>query len=121
MRLKKVRIVVESLDKTSERWAKALQGKYARLSNEEVVTVSSWEILGKILSPPRLQILMAVAALKPKSISALAKAVERDFKNVYSDVMFLADLGLIELKSTGARKTVMPVARYSGIELGWAA
>jgi len=121
MKLKKVRIFVESLEKTSDRWEKALQGRVSSTSNEEIITVSSWEILGKILSPPRLQVLSAVASLRPKSISALAKAMHKDFKNIYSDVKFLADLGLIDLRVTGARRTMAPVARYSGIELGWAA
>jgi len=43
--------------------------------------------------------------------------LKRDFKNVYSDVVFLADLGLIELKEEGARKTLMPSVRFTGIEV----
>jgi predicted transcriptional regulator len=121
LKLKKVRIIVEPLKDTSERWLKALQGKAKSISTEEVITVSSWEILGKILSPPRLQILTMIPVLKPKSISALAKALKKDFKNVYSDAKFLADLGLIELKEEGNRKTLIPIAKFNGIELGLAA
>lgn len=121
MKLRKVRIIVEPIEKTNERWIAALKGKERSRPGEEVITVSSWEVLGRILSPPRLQILTMIPALKPKSISALAKAMKKDFKNVYSDVKFLAGLGLVELREEGQRKTLVPIAKFGGIELGLAA
>jgi predicted transcriptional regulator len=122
MKLKKVKIVVETLEKTNDRWLAAMKGKTTPArSGEEVLSVSSWEVLGRILSTPRLQILTAIPALKPKSISALAKAMKKDFKNVYSDVKFLADLGLVELREEGPKKTLVPIAKFNGIELGLAA
>ena len=124
MKLKKVRIVVEPVNKTNERWIRALQGKSLSSSQSykgEIITVSSWDILSKVLSPPRLQILSLIPKLKPKSISALAKKMDKDFKNVHTDVKFLADLGLIELRESGARKTLVPVAKYDGIEFSLAA
>jgi hypothetical protein len=42
--------------------------------------------------------------------------LQRDFKNVHADVVFLADLGLIELRAEGNRKTLVPIARFDGIE-----
>ena len=71
MKLKKVRIVVESVEQASERWAAALKGKLRTKPGEEILSVASWDVLGRILSPPRLQILASIPALKPKSISAL--------------------------------------------------
>jgi predicted transcriptional regulator len=82
-----------------------------------VITVASWEVLGKVLSPRRLEILARIPVLEPKSIAALARSLERDFKNVHADVVFLADLGLIELKAEGRRKTLVPIARFAGIEV----
>jgi len=78
-----VKIVVESIETTNERWIAALKGKATSKLGEETISVSSWDVLGRILSPPRLQILSVIPALKPKSISALAKAMKKDFKNVY--------------------------------------
>jgi predicted transcriptional regulator len=52
-----------------------------------------------------------IPVLRPKSIAALARSLKRDFKNVYSDLMFLADLGLIELKEEGKRKRLIAIAR----------
>jgi predicted transcriptional regulator len=121
MKLKKVRIRVEALEETTARWSAALKGKVKSKSGEELITVPNWEVLGRILSPPRLQILTMIPSLKPKSISALAKALKKDFKNVYSDVKFLADLGFIELREEGTKKTLVPIAKFDGIEFGLAA
>ena len=115
MNLKRVRIAVEPLLQTHARWKKALGGKSA--SKRAVITVASWEVLGKALSPLRLEILARIPVLKPKSIAALARDLKRDFKNVYADVMFLADLGLIELKEEGKRKRLIPIARFARIEV----
>ena len=83
--------------------------------------MGSWEVLGKLLSPPRLQILAMIPHLKPHSIAQLAKLMKKDFKNVHSDVKFLADLGLIELREEGLRKTLVPIARFNEIDLPLAA
>ncbi len=122
MKLRKVKIRVEDIETTKARWTAALRGKAARrdMGAEDVITVSSWDVLNKILSAPRLQILTAIPSLKPKSISALAKAMKKDFKNVHSDVKFLADLGLIDLRKEGSRRTLVPVAKFDGIEFAFA-
>lgn len=121
MKLKRAKIIVESIERTNERWGSALKGKLKSKVGEETISVSSWDLLGKILSPPRLQILSLIPVLKPKSISALAKAMKKDFKNVYSDVRFLADMGLIDLREEGRRKTLVPTAKYNSVEFGLAA
>ena len=74
-------------------------------------------MLGKVLAPPRLEIVARIPVLKPKSIAALARSLKCDFKNVYADVIFRADLGLIELKAEGKRQTLIPIARFAGIEV----
>jgi len=120
MKLRKVKIVVEEIESTKRRWATALKGKRAG-ARVEVISVPSWEVLGKVLSPPRLEILAAIPELKPASIAALAKALGRDFKNVYADVTFLSEVGLLMLRQTGARRTLVPTALYSEIDLPLAA
>lgn len=117
MKLKTARIVVESLEETKKRWKKALKGKIQSNPNEEIIAVSSWEVLAKIFSPSRLQILTMILTIKPKSIAELARVLKRDFKNVHSDVKFLANIGLIDLREEGPRKTLIPVALFSEIDL----
>jgi predicted transcriptional regulator len=120
MKLKKVKIVVEGVAGTKRRWVAALKGRRVG-SATEVISVPSWAVLGKVLSPPRLQILAAVPELKPASIAALAKALGRDFKNVHADVTFLSEVGLLLLRESGPRHTLVPTALYSEIELPLAA
>jgi predicted transcriptional regulator len=117
MKLKTVRFVVESPEVVTERWSKALRGKLSSSSKDEIISVGSWEILAKIFSGSRLQILSVIVAAKPKSILELAKLINKDFKNVHSDVKFLAGIGLLELKTTKSSRRVMPVAKFSEIEL----
>ena len=121
MKLKKVKLVIESRAATKRRWAEALGGKVRSPRGVEVISIASWDILDRILSAPRMQILSAIPTLQPTSISALAKALKKDFKNVHSDVKFLAELGLLELREEGTRGNLMPVAKFSGIEFGLAA
>ena len=121
MKLKTARIIVEPFGKTNDRWLKALKGKVKSKSTEEIITLESWEILGKLLSPTRLQILAEIPHRKPKSIAELSRQLKRDFKNVHKDVQFLADIGLLDLKEEGPRNTLRPVAKYKEIELPFAA
>lgn len=122
MKLKKALIRIESNKELNSRWIGLLKGKKNRVQKGyEVISVSSWEILGRLLSPPRLQLLAAIPLVKAPSIAALAKVMKKDFKNVYSDIRFLADLGLIDLKEEGPRKNLIPIAKYEGIEFSLAA
>ncbi|MCX6125599.1 MAG: hypothetical protein NTV34_12770 [Proteobacteria bacterium] len=117
MKLKKVRFIVESQESVNVRWGKALKGKAKKSLNEEIVSVGSWDILAKIFSGSRLQILSVIVAQKPESILDLARLVGKDFKNVHADVKFLAGLGLLELKPSGTSRRLTPVAKYSEIDL----
>lgn len=118
-KLRTARIRVECLDETKKRWGKALSGTGPRRPNEEVIIFSSWDQLGHALSPARLQILSAVLQTKPKSISALARALRRDFKNVYNDVRLLSDIGLLDLRAKGTRKALVPEARLRELTIGF--
>lgn len=121
MKLKKAKIIVEPLKEVERRWKEALRGSLRSRSNEEVISVGSWEILGRVFSAARLQILSYIPRFKPHSIAQLARGLGKNFKNVYSDVKFLAELGLIELKEEGPRRTLIPLAKFREIDLPLAA
>ena len=122
MKLKKVKIVIQSLDAIKNEWKDALKGKIRGVEKKGVITFLSVETVAKIFSQPRLEILAVILKDHPKSIYALAKLVDRDFKNVHSDVKLLAEVGLLELETSGKKRSaVMPVAKYSGLELDLAA
>ena len=121
MKLKKAIVVVEKTHVTSKRWIKALEGKIAIKSKESVIICSSFKIAEKLFSEPRLSILRAIINQKPDSIKQLAKLLGKDFKNVYNDVMFLADLGLIELVEKGPPKAIKIIPKFNELKLKIAA
>ncbi len=121
MKLKKVRIVVQSVEDTKVEWAAAIRGEIRSIQKPGMIIFTSLEAVARVLSPARLELLGAILNERPESIYALAKVVGRDFKNVHSDVRLLADIGLLELKATGKRDAVKPIAKYSGFEVDLAA
>jgi predicted transcriptional regulator len=54
------------------------------------------------LTPARLDLLDTLRRVGPSSVYALAKAAERNYSNVHTDVSRLEELGLIERSEDGA-------------------
>lgn len=54
------------------------------------------------LTPARLDLLDSLRRVGPCSVYALAKAAERNYSNVHTDVTRLEELGLIEKSEDGA-------------------
>jgi len=61
-----------------------------------VLSFESLPLLLKTLTAARWQLLERLRGAGPVSVYALAKLLERDYKNVHTDVRQLAQLGLIE-------------------------
>jgi predicted transcriptional regulator len=53
----------------------------------------------------KLEILMAIARLKPASINQLAKLINREYPHVLKDCRSLEVLGFIKLEEVGAART----------------
>ena len=122
MKLKKVKIIVRPIEDVKKEWTQALKGKVNSIQPKGVIVFTSLSAIAKALSPARLELLGVILKQKPASIYALAKLVERDFKNVYSDIRLLVEIGLIDLKlHEGKRDAARPVAKYSGYEVDLAA
>ncbi len=119
--MNKVKIIIQPLAEIKNEWKKALTGKVKSLPKKGVLIFSSVETLGKILTPTRMELLMTIIREKPRSIYFLAKILERDFKNVYTDIKLLSEVGFLDLKSGGKKFAVRPVAKYSGFEIDLAA
>jgi predicted transcriptional regulator len=58
-------------------------------------------LLAKNLTPARWDLLKALKKAGPLTIFALAKLLERDYKNVHTDVARLLDLQLLEKNQEG--------------------
>ena len=61
-----------------------------------VLSFSSLPLLLKTLTAARWALLEALKKTGPLSVYALAKGLQRDYKNVHTDVAALARLGLID-------------------------
>ena len=75
-------------------WKLAEHGE--KLQGKHRLYFESLEVLLKTLTPGRWRLLKKLHANDPMSIRALANDLGRDYKNVYTDVRRLENIGLIE-------------------------
>jgi len=66
----------------------------------EVLSFAALPLLVKSLTPARWDLLKRLKAAGPMTVFALAKLLERDYKNVHTDVSRLIELNLIERMET---------------------
>jgi predicted transcriptional regulator len=66
-----------------------------------ILSFANLPLLLKTLTPARWALLGRLAKAGPLTIFALAKLLERDYKNVHTDVTSLLGLGLIEKNAAG--------------------
>ena len=89
----------DALDRFEAAWNRVLEGRAMRPL--EILSFPDLPLLLKTLSPARFALLEKLHAAGPCSIYELAKRLERDYKNVHTDVTQLAAMGLIERRSDG--------------------
>ncbi len=76
------------------------------------------EAMRRVLTPKRLALLHLIRESRPESIYALARAADRDLKNVQADVSMLAKLGLVSLnRARTARDRIIPTVDYDRLQL----
>jgi len=89
----------DALDRFEAAWNRVAAGR--KMRTLEILSVANLPLLLKTLSPARWQLLERMRAAGPVSIYELAKRLERDYKNVHTDVTQLAAIGLIERRGDG--------------------
>ena len=67
----------------------------------EILSLENLPLLLKTLSPARWGLLETLKKEGPLSIYELARRLQRDYKNVHTDVTQLAALGLIDRQDDG--------------------
>jgi len=118
MKTKKVRIIIKSADQIKSEFIDSFQNKNLNLLKENEIIFPNLQSFMEILTLRRLEILIYLNKFKPSSIYELAKGLNRDFKNVHTDVHRLFDMNLVELEPSGnSRNGLTPKAKYTGIEL----
>ena len=101
---KKLEIGMRSLKEMGadvlEAWKNDEAGR--KVSPREALYFASMPQLLSVLTPARWNLLEVLKASGPLSIYALAKALERNYSNVHSDVTKLRALGLIDKNDKGS-------------------
>lgn len=122
MKLKKFKIIIKPTSTLKDELLSALRGKTKKIQDPSEITLNSVEAYSQIFTKSRIEILLYLTSNSPTSIYDLAKSLKRNFKNVHTDINLLSDLGLIKLeKSNSNRGSLIPKAKYSGIELSFVA
>jgi predicted transcriptional regulator len=90
----------DALDRFEAAWNRQAQdGKPVTLS---VLSFEDLPLLLRTLTAARWALLGALRKEEAASIYELAKRLERDYKNVHTDVSRLAELGLVERRADGS-------------------
>ena len=93
----------DALDRFEAQWNRVAEGRQA--VPLRVLTLRDLPLLFRTLTPARWQLLERLAKEGPLSVYQLAKRLERDYKNVHTDVTALGRIGLVE-KQGDARVSV---------------
>ena len=81
-------------------WHRAERGD---VFQERHLAFESWDALARVLTGKRMALLRYVRHHNVTSIRALAKALERDYSNVHSDVQALSVAGLLDTTTGSLR------------------
>lgn len=95
--MKSVTIGVSSLADSKQRMRRAFGGE----KQGAFIGFASLELLWKVLTPKRWEIVRAMAGAGPLAIRALARRVDRDVKSVHGDVQSLLKAGVIDRADDG--------------------
>jgi predicted transcriptional regulator len=120
MKVKNIKIAIKSdkelFNEIKEVWNKLEKGE--KVKKHEGISFANLDVMRKVLTEERLRILKVIRKEHPTSIYELAKILERDIKNTFDDVQYLAEVGLIELKkSKEGREKITPLVNYDKILL----
>ena len=92
-----VTIGVASLDATKGRMRRAFRGE----KQGAFIGFASLELLWKVLTPKRWEIVRAMTGAGPLAIRAVARRVDRDVKSVHGDVQALLKAGVLDRAGDG--------------------
>jgi predicted transcriptional regulator len=99
----------DALDRFEAGWNRLLEGR--KLAELHVLTLEDLPRFLATLTPARWRLLDRLRQEGPLSIYQLAKRLERNYKNVHTDVSRLIELGLIERAEDGRVSVPWDVVR----------
>lgn len=98
-----IHIGVEDADRGFERFVKAWhKAETSETGQAEIhLNFEDFAMLAAVLTPKRLELMKTLRQHGPLSVRALAKQLERNYKNVHAEVGILEDVGLIQRTGEG--------------------
>jgi predicted transcriptional regulator len=96
-KMKTVTLDVASMRDVARRSLEAFKGKRQRAR----ISFATPELLWKVLTAKRWELLKAMAGQGPITIRELARRIDRDVKAVHGDVHALINAGLLDRAETG--------------------
>lgn len=109
-----LRVTVETGNEAREEIVETAEETASGESLPAVVSFASVAELRKILTDRRIELLQALTDIDgaAESITALAEALDRDYRAVHEDVTLLADYGLVFIVEEGqSRRPYLPYKR----------
>ncbi len=100
MRIRKVKIGIKDTSAALDEFintAKAME-RGEKVTKKRGVYFTSIDALRKVLTPQRLGLLHVIREAKPSSLHEVARLANRNIKNVFDDIRYLAQVGFVELK-----------------------
>jgi len=115
MKIKRVRVEIKGLDEALKEAGEVFErlAKGENVRKKEAVYFTNLREMRKVLTEKRMELLKAIKDRKPASVYELAKILHRDLKNVLQDIIYLQELGLVDVTETTDRK--IPHVRYDKI------
>src|ERR1700722_4265819 len=92
-----VKIGISSVDETKARMRRAFDGQ----RQGAFISFPSVELLWKVITPRRWEMLRVMAGSGPLAIRALARRMGRDVKTVHGDVQALLSAGVLDRTEDG--------------------
>jgi predicted transcriptional regulator len=89
----------DALDRFEAAWNRLAEG--GRVAPLRVLTLRDLPLLLRTLTPARWALVERLRKEGPLPVYQLAKRLERDYKNVHTDVAQLARLGVVERQGDG--------------------
>jgi predicted transcriptional regulator len=99
----------DALDRFEAAWNRRTEGRKA--GTLSVLSLEDLPLLLRTLTPARWELLDRLREAGPLSIYELAKRLQRDYKNVHTDVTALAGIGLVERDPEGGIAVTWDVVR----------
>ena len=87
----------DAAKRVAEAWRRGERHEPAEA--EDNITFVSWSALASVMTDKRHELLRHLHRHPAVSVRALSRALRRDFKRVYEDVVALESVGLIERES----------------------